>query len=130
MKLQNKSVGACAKRPTANLNLQGNYVCRIKRSQGRFNKSGLALPVSVLGRLGIAHKQVNAKGYWVLRCPFHKDGQEKNPSLNVHYINGHYRCHTCGEKGGDILAFYMAVTGKKFFESACELGAWEIDYEE
>lgn len=33
--------------------------------------------------------------------------------MNLHKTSGHYRCHACGAKGSDILAFYMNITGKK-----------------
>lgn len=32
-------------------------------------------------------------------CPFHKGGQERNPSFYVNLDNGLFFCHSCGEKG-------------------------------
>lgn len=90
-----------------------------------YNKMLLPTPIAVLQQLGLPFGKANFKGYLKLPCPFHKDGAEKNPSLNLHQINGHYRCHACGVKGGNILAFYMSITGKKFKTAAKELGAWE-----
>ena len=93
-------------------------------NQGRFNRQHLPEPLAVLKLLGIKPERKNPAGYWTLRCPFHAGGQEKNPSLCLHAGTGHYICHACGIKGGDILAFYMAVTGQKFPEAAKNLGAW------
>jgi hypothetical protein len=98
--------------------------CR-QQNQGRFNRDCLPEPMAVLKLLGINPKKNNPAGYMALCCPFHAGGQEKNPSLNLHVQDGHYRCHACGAKGGDILAFYMAVTGMKFSEAAKSLGAWD-----
>lgn len=94
------------------------------KNQGQFNKDRLLEPVAVLNLLGIKIGKKNPAGYWILCCPFHAGGQEKNPSLSLHAGTGHYICHACGIKGGDILAFYMAVTGLKFPEAAKNLGAW------
>lgn len=94
-------------------------------SQGKFNREALPTPAVVLRKLSITlSSKVNPAGYWTLRCPFHKGGQEDHPSLNIHAANGHYKCHACGAKGGDTLAFYMAVTGKHFADAARDLGAW------
>ena len=93
--------------------------------QGKFNRSALPVPATVLQHLGIVPiGKVNHAGYFLLRCPFHNGGQEKHPSLNIHAVDGHYRCHACGTAGGDVLAFYIAVTGKGFKDAARDLGAW------
>ena len=88
-----------------------------------FNKTKIVAPEMVLTKLGINIGKTNAKGYWALRCPFHDDTK---PSLNLHSISGHYKCHSCGEKGGGVLDFYIKVTGKQFKEAAKDLGAWEV----
>jgi DNA primase len=86
-----------------------------------FHRTALRQPVQVLNILGIPPNKMNRQGYWILRCPFHKDGNEKNPSLNVHTTDGHYRCHTCGAKGGDIVSFYMKKTDKNFIRALNDL---------
>ncbi len=90
----------------------------------KFDKNKLPCPIEVLNMLSIKVGKVNKAGYWSLFCPFHKNGSEVHPSLNMHYHRGNYRCHACGAKGGDILKFYCEVTGKSFTEAAKELGAW------
>ncbi len=98
-----------------------------KKYHGRFKKSKLPCPIDVLSKLGIMPKRSNSGGYWELHCPFHKNGSEKHPSLNLHAVDGHFRCHACGEYGGDVLDFYMKVTGLSFISAAKKLGAWGCD---
>ena len=96
-----------------------------KMRRGRFNRALLPTPLAVLSQLGIRPGKPNQGGYWKLCCPFHKNGKELNPSLNLHHLNGHYRCHACGAKGGDIVSFYMQITGLGFVDTCITLGAWE-----
>ena len=56
-------------------------------------------------------------------CPFHKNGCERNASLSMHPRDGYYRCFACGNKGGDVIAFYRAVTGASFKQTIEILGA-------
>jgi len=96
--------------------------------QGKFNRAALPALAVVLRKLGMTlPNKVNHAGYFVLCCPFHNNGQEKHPSLNIHAISGFYKCHACGAHGRDALAFYMAVTGKRFSDAARDLGAWRVD---
>jgi hypothetical protein len=94
-------------------------------NQGAFNKALLPAPVAILARLGIKPKVANGAGYWLIRCPFHKGGEEKNSSLSMHQVNGNFRCFACGAHGGDVLAFWMQHTGQSFKQAAQDLGAWE-----
>jgi DNA primase len=90
---------------------------------GNFNRSLLPKPISVLEKLGIKSISTNSAGYLVCCCPFH---QEKNPSFNIHSIDGHFKCHSCGVSGGDVIDFYQKKTGAKFIDAIKELGAWEV----
>lgn len=64
-----------------------------------------------------------ARGEWAaIICPSHKGGAEKTPSLNVSVIDGHFRCHACGVKGGDIVALHRLITGMGFVEAVRDLG--------
>jgi hypothetical protein len=121
----NKTAARLVHASAANLRTRAYYCSKSHSYQGRFVKNLLPTPLTVLHRLGFYSGKSNAKGYWKLPCPFHKDGKERSPSLNLHKNSGHYRCHACGAKGGDILSFYMNVTGKTFIKAAKELGAWE-----
>lgn len=83
------------------------------------------MPVVILARIGIKPNAANGAGYWLIACPFHKAGTEKNPSLSVHQVNGNFRCFACGAHGGDVLSLWMQYTGHSFKQAAQELGAWE-----
>lgn len=127
MNQKTKPAECLAHTTAANQKVHTYYRYKTPIAQGRFNRF-LPNPTHVLSMLGFSVEKTNAKGYFNLRCPFHKDGNERTASLNLHKSTGHYRCHACGAKGGDILAFYMNVTGKSFVTSAKELGVWEIKY--
>jgi len=98
----------------------------ITNTRNRFRRERLPYPVAVLDMLGIKPGKANLKGYWPMLCPFHED---KRPSLHLHQVTGHFRCFSCGAKGGDILAFYRQATGRSFVEAAKDLGAWEAGNE-
>ena len=95
-------------------------------NQGQFNRALLPMPVAMLARIGIKPKAANSAGYWLMRCPLHKGGEEKNASFSMHQVNGNFRCFACGAHGGDVLAFWMQRTGQTFKQAALELGAWEV----
>ena len=40
---------------------------------------------------------------------------------------GAWVCMACGEKGGDVLAYEMAITGAEFVDAAKAIGAWIDD---
>lgn len=109
----------------ATVNASKQRLAAKKKPTSCFNRKALPLSVVCLQRLGIQPKKMNAGGYWIVYCPFHKNGKEKNPSLHIHKSEGYYRCHACGAKGCDMLAFYRAVTGKSFETAARALGTWE-----
>jgi DNA primase len=63
------------------------------------------------------------RGEWAaIRCPVHKRGGEHHPSLRVSLIDGHFRCMTCGAKGGDIVALHRLATGVRFIDAVHDLG--------
>ena len=52
-------------------------------------------------------------------CPFHSDN---NPgSFRVNLTTGAYKCFSCGEAGGDVIAFTMTVYGLQFVEALAKL---------
>jgi hypothetical protein len=60
-----------------------------------------------------------SSGWASALCPFHDD---HHPSLSVHIVEGGaYRCHSCGAKGRDVVAFHMARTGYGFKEAVSDL---------
>lgn len=48
-------------------------------------------------------------------CPFHDDA---NPgSFYVNFETGAFKCFSCGESGGDIIAFVMQRDSLEFLEA-------------
>jgi hypothetical protein len=64
-------------------------------------------------------------GEWrTTACVFH-DGSD---SMRVNTRTGAFVCMAgCGAKGGDVVAYQMAVHGQGFVEAARQLGAWVAD---
>ena len=56
-------------------------------------------------------------------CNFHGGSD----SMRVQPATGAWVCMSCGEKGGDVLAYEMAATGTEFMDAAKALGAWVDD---
>lgn len=57
-----------------------------------------------------------------IRCPVHKGGTEKNPSMGVSLMDGHFRCHSCGASGGDLVALHQLITRRGFLDAVRDLG--------
>lgn len=57
------------------------------------------------------------------QCRFHGGSD----SMRVNTLNGAWVCMSCGEKGGDVLAYEIAATGADFMEAAKAIGAWVDD---
>jgi hypothetical protein len=57
------------------------------------------------------------------QCRFHGGGD----SMRVNTASGAWVCMSCGEKGGDVLAYEIAATGADFVEAAKAIGAWVDD---
>lgn len=47
--------------------------------------------------------------------------------MRVNIKSGAWVCMSCGQKGGDVLAYEMKVTGADFVDAARALGAWTHD---
>ena len=56
-------------------------------------------------------------------CNFHGGSD----SLRVNTGTGAWVCMSCGEKGGDVLAYELAATGADFVDAAKAVGAWVDD---
>jgi DNA primase len=91
-----------------------------KKYQGKLDKSMLLSPIATLDLLGVRYRRSGQR--LECFCPFHKNGAERNPSLMVDVRDGHFRCFTCGAKGGDVIALYRAVTSESFGAALQALG--------
>lgn len=75
--------------------------------------------VSLIDILRDKYKVVSRGGNkYTVQCPFHKDGQETNPSMSVDDDKGVYKCFTCGAKGNVIT--YLKEKENMSFKEAIE----------
>ena len=85
------------------------------------DRTSLPSPLSYLSKRGLLKKK--PRGEWTsIVCPSHANGMEKNPSMRVSLIDGHFRCLACGESGGDVIALHRLITGASFREAVSDLG--------
>lgn len=70
--------------------------------------------------------KLKGRGVWrMAKCPFHDDTTE---SLAVQVVLGCFKCHACGAKGGDLIAFHMQLKGCGFKQACIDLGIWSDSY--
>lgn len=88
-----------------------------------FAKDRLPDPVSYYEAQGLKFRE--RKGKWrTTECRFHGGSD----SLRVNTETGSFVCMAgCGARGGDIVAFQMALHGEDFVTAAKALGAWIED---
>ena len=68
--------------------------------------------------------KLQGRGKWkTTTCNFHGGSD----SMRVNVASGAWVCMSCGEKGGDVLAYEIAVTGADFVDAAKAIGAWVDD---
>ena len=97
------------------------HFVREPRGNHTLDRGSLPTPLQYLQESGLLKGKV--RGEWTaIACPAHKGGAEKNPSLRVSQIDGHYRCMACGASGGDIVALHRLITGVGFKEAVHDLG--------
>ena len=97
------------------------FISKTGASRKSLDRGSLPTPSQYLTERGLLKGK--ARGEWAaIICPAHKGGAEKNPSLRVSQIDGHYCCHACGVKGGDIVALHRLFTGMGFIEAVSDLG--------
>ena len=102
-----------------------NFIFDPKRVTDRIwpsiDRSSLPAPLSYLTGAGM--RIGKRSGAWInVYCPIHKRGAEKNPSMSVHISDGHFRCFSCGVKGGNIVALHRLITRLGFREAVADLG--------
>lgn len=68
--------------------------------------------------------KLSRRGKWrTTECRFHGGSD----SMRINTTTGAWVCMSCGAKGGDVLAYEMAVHGVDFVTAAKALGAWVND---
>ena len=88
-----------------------------------FDRTRLPDPAAYYEAQGLTFRE--RKGKWrTTACKFH--GGSDSMRINLH--SGAFVCMAaCGARGGDVLAYHMAVHGLEFVTAAKELGAWVED---
>jgi len=88
-----------------------------------FDRNLLPDPTSYFENQGLKLAGPRSAKWKTTRCRFH-DGSD---SMRVNAASGSWVCMSCGQKGGDVLAYEIAVTGADFVAAAKAIGAWVDD---
>ena len=87
-----------------------------------FERDRLPDPRSYYEAQGLALSK--GKKWVTTACQFHQGSD----SMRINLQSGAFVCMAgCGARGGDVLAYHMAVHGLEFIEAAKDLGAWVDD---
>ena len=98
-----------------------NIFAQSRTASRSLDHASLPTPLQYLTERGLLKGK--ARGEWAaICCPIHKGGAEKNPSLRVSQVDGHFACMACGAKGGDVVALHRLITGKGFIDAVRDLG--------
>ena len=88
-----------------------------------FDRTHLPDPATYFENQGLILKGPRSAKWKTTTCNFHGGSD----SLRVNVASGAWVCMSCGEKGGDVLAYEIKVNGKEFVEAAKALGCWIDD---
>lgn len=90
---------------------------------GGFDRTRLPDPVDYYTDAGLKFRE--RKGKWrTTECRFHGG----TDSMRINTSTGAFCCMAgCGARGGDVLAYHMALHGQDFTTAAKELGCWVDD---
>jgi len=88
-----------------------------------FDRTRLPEPMGYYEAQGLKFRE--CRGNWrTTECRFHGGSD----SLRVNIQTGAFVCMAgCGARGGDVLAYEMAITGSDFTTAAFAIGAWVDD---
>ncbi len=88
-----------------------------------FDRTLLPDPVSYFENQGLTLKGPRSAKWKTTTCNFHGGSD----SMRVNVASGAWVCMSCGEKGGDVLAYEMKDGGREFVDAAKALGCWVDD---
>lgn len=88
-----------------------------------FDRNLLPDPVTYFENLGLFLKGPRSAKWKTTACNFHGGSD----SMRVNLTSGAWVCMSCGEKGGDVLAYEMKDSCKEFVDAAKALGCWIDD---
>ncbi len=98
-----------------------NFSCKRGAPRHRLDRQSLLSPIKYLTEFSLLKYRPEAE-WAVIVCPAHQGAAETAPTLNVSLIDGHFRCKTCGAKGGDVVALHRLITGRSFREAVLDIG--------
>ena len=88
-----------------------------------FDRNLLPDPASYFENQGLILKGPRSAKWKTTTCNFHGGSD----SMRVNVTSGAWVCMSCGEKGGDVLAYEIKDGGMEFVEAAKALGCWVDD---
>jgi hypothetical protein len=88
-----------------------------------FNRERLSDPIAYYQGKGLTLMGSHHASWRITRCHFHS----VSDSMRIKVVSGAFRCMACEARGGDLLAYHMAVHGVDFVEAAKAIGAWTED---
>lgn len=88
-----------------------------------FDRNLLPDPVTYFESQGLALKGPRSAKWKTTACNFHGGSD----SMRVNVATGAWVCMSCGEKGGDVLAYEIKNGGLEFVDAAKALGCWVDD---
>ncbi len=88
-----------------------------------FDRTRLPDPLDYYQDQGLTIAKRGNRGWRTTNCPF----CDSRDNGNINLESGGYHCWGCVAKGGDVVAFHMALHGKDFVQAAKDLGAWVED---
>lgn len=88
-----------------------------------FDRSLLPDPATYFENQGLTLKGPGSAKWKTTTCKFHGGSD----SMRVNVATGAWVCMSCGEKGGDVLAYEIKDSGREFVDAAKALGCWVDD---
>jgi hypothetical protein len=88
-----------------------------------FDRNLLPEPATYFENRGLKLKGPRSAKWKTTRCNFHGGSD----SMRVSVTTGAWVCMSCGEKGGDVLAYEIKESGLEFVDAAKALGCWVDD---
>lgn len=88
-----------------------------------FNRTLLPDPHTYFENRGLTLKGPRSAKWKTTTCNFHGGSD----SMRVNITTGAWVCMSCGEKGGDVLAYEIKDSGREFVDAAKALSCWVDD---
>lgn len=88
-----------------------------------FDRTLLPDPGTYFENQGLILKGPRSAKWKTTACNFHGGSD----SMRVNVATGAWVCMSCGEKGGDVLAYEIKAGGREFVDAAKALGCWVDD---